>query len=373
MTDDRGELPVVPPKAPEARGSGRLRALRGIGTGWRKARDRINKLDAVQFGIRSLLLRPQIRHVAGPRVPSSAPSDVIVISVVRNGRLWLRSWLAHHRQLGVRHFAVIDNGSDDGTCEALAAEPDVTVLRTAAPYHAYENTMKRYLAQRFGAGRWCLCVDMDELFEYPFMDKVPLADLVAYLDERKFNAVITQMLDMFSDIPLDRLDSRPDDVLKQTYRFFDLTGVQKRDYAFGDVPASIRFHRGGIRKLIFGTDNGLTKVSFFKMDGALQPFIQWHHVRNGRFADVSCVLLHFPFVSTFYAKVADAVATGRYGYLTSDEYVRYGARLGQSGDLQLRSETSRAYSSAEALIDAGFLYASPQYRRALAGESEGGR
>ncbi len=371
MNERRGQFPSAPAARPTA--PRRPRAWQQIGGKWRRWRDRINKLDAVQFGLRSLLLGPQLRHVAGARRPTSAPRDVIVISVVRNGRLWLKSWLAHHRQLGVRHFAVIDNGSDDGTCEALAAEPDVTVLRTAAPYHAYENTMKRYLAERFCAGRWCLCVDMDELFEYPFMDKVPLADLVAYLDGHKFNAVITQMLDMFSDTPLNRLQSRPDDALKQVYRWFDLSGIEKRGYALGEVPGGIRFHRGGIRNQVFGTENGLTKVSLFKMDGALQPFIQWHHVRNGRFADVSCVLLHFPFVSTFYAKVADAVATGRYGYLTSDEYVRYGARLEQSGDLQLRGETSRAYTNPEALIDAGFLYASPEYRRVLAREGQDGR
>jgi hypothetical protein len=335
---------------------------------WRRARHRIDKLDVLQFGVRGHLLPRHAKHVSGPRQVQSDASDVIVISVMRNGMPWLAWFLEHHRKIGVRHFAIIDNGSTDGTAEYLAAQGDVTLLYTDAPYSAYENTMKRYLAETYSAGRWCLCVDVDELFEYPYMDRVPLSALVRYLDERGYNAVITQMLDMFSDLPLNRIQSRPGDDLKRTYRWYDLTGIRKGGYTHGEADPNIGFHRGGIRRWVFGTDNGLTKVSLFKMDGKLRPFVDWHHVDNGRIADVSCALLHFPFVPEFYTKVADAVATGRYGHLTSDEYSRYGAALNQAGDLHIRRDSSQLYTTPEALLEHGFLYASPDFRRAFAGE-----
>ena len=131
----------------------------------------------------------------------------------------------------------------------------------------------------------------------------------------------------------------------------------------------IRMHRGGIRFEIFGTLNGLTKVSLFKMDGKLKPFAYWHHARNARIADVSAVLLHFPFVASFYAKVAEAVASGRYGYLTSDEYAAYLNGLERSPALQLKLESAKRLHDVDQLADEGFLIVSPAYERFAAGRA----
>jgi hypothetical protein len=78
---------------------------------WRRARHRIDKLDVLQFGVRGLLLPRHAKHVSGPRRVQSDASDVIVISVMRNGMPWLAWFLEHHRKIGVRHFAIIDNGT----------------------------------------------------------------------------------------------------------------------------------------------------------------------------------------------------------------------------------------------------------------------
>ena len=44
--------------------------------------------------------------------------------------------MSHYRRLGVDHFLVIDNGSDDGSFEQLADQPDVSLWRTEARYRA---------------------------------------------------------------------------------------------------------------------------------------------------------------------------------------------------------------------------------------------
>lgn len=343
----------------------RIRRLRqdGLGPSLRRARDRFDKLDAVQFGLRGAIVPFRVSHRSGPRTPGP-PDAPVVLCLVRNGMPWVRSFLAHHRALGFRHFVILDNGSTDGTLDSLAAEPDVTLLTSRAPYSAYENTMKRYLADRYGRDRWCLFVDIDEQFDFPHSDRIGLADFIAYLETRRFDAVITQMLDMFSDQPLSacRIDDR--DRLTDMFPFYELAHIRKTEYGFAET-APIRMHWGGIRKAVFGTDNGLTKVSFFRNVKGLRPFIQWHHIGAGRIADLSAVLFHYPFVDSFADKVSDAVLTGRYGYKTSDEYSAY-ERMTARADFRMMSDAAVRFTGTADLVAQDFLVTPPGYEAFVA-------
>jgi Glycosyl transferase family 2 len=322
-------------------------------------------LDVVQFGLRGLLLPLRVRHLHGSSRIDCGPDDVVVISIMRNGEAWLKSFFAHHRSMGVRHFAILDNGSTDNTVEFLSKQPDVTLLQTYAPYHAYENAIKRYLARRYCHGRWCLCVDVDELFDFPRSAETSLPTLIGYLNHKGFNAVITQMLDMFSDRPILDANIDADANLRSQYPFYDLSDIVKTPYLFGKVPnPAIMMHHGGIRKTIFGTNNGLTKVSLFLVDGKIEPFVAWHHALNARLGDISCVLLHFPFTGSFYAKVAEAVESGRYGYWT-DDYRSYLGGIQKLPQLRLKLESARRLSTVDELVGNGFLVESADYRRWL--------
>ncbi|HEU4840953.1 MAG TPA: glycosyltransferase family 2 protein, partial [Ilumatobacteraceae bacterium] len=107
----------------------------------------LDRARAVQVPLR-------VRHVHGPRTVAHGVDELAAVTIVRDGRFYVANFLAHHRRLGVRHFVVLDNGSTDGTLELLCAQPDVTVLRTSAPYKHSENLLKRYLVRRFSSGRW---------------------------------------------------------------------------------------------------------------------------------------------------------------------------------------------------------------------------
>ncbi|HXE80755.1 MAG TPA: glycosyltransferase family 2 protein [Vicinamibacterales bacterium] len=325
---------------------------------WRALRRRV-----LEFGIRPFFLRPRVRHLHGPTDVEYRPDELIVLTVVRNGALHVKTFMRHYRALGVRHCVFLDNGSTDGTVEMLREYGGVTILQTDAPYDRYENTMKRYLAEHFSRGRWHLCADIDELFDYPFSDRLPLAGLLRYLDHRGFTAMVLQMLDLFSDAPLDELTSAPDDDLCAKYPYYDISAIDRRPYEWShNTNPNVRMHWGGIRRAVFGTNNGLTKAALVRMDGKARPFVEWHQVTGAAIADVTGVLRHYPFVGTFRDRVADAVRTGRYGQTTTDEYRAYARGLESQPKLQLKGPMARRFEGLEPLIADGFVVVSDEYR-----------
>jgi hypothetical protein len=318
---------------------------------------------AAEFVVRPHLLRRRVSHVYGPEHVEYGPDELLVISVVRNGALYVASFMDHYQSLGVAHCVFLDNGSTDDTVERLCAYPRVTVLRTDLPYAKYENTMKRYLAERFSPGRWHLCADIDELFDYPCSPELTLRDFLHYLNSRGFSAVVTQMLDMFSALPLQQVQSGPSDRLKDKYTYYDLSAVERTPYRWSaPFRPEIKMHWGGIRRTVFGTNNGLTKASLVRMDPGVRPFVAWHQATGAVLADVSCVLMHYPFVSAFANKVTEAARTGRYGPTTTDEYIAYANGLAQEPGLTLLSGNACRFCGLEALVADGFLVTSDNYR-----------
>ena len=319
--------------------------------------------DVREFGWQPRRLRGRLEVLRGERAGRVA-SRVRVFSVVRNGAAWLERFLGHHRALGDVDFAFLLNDSRDDTRERLLAEPDTVVLRSDVPYARYENTLKRHLLDRHGAGRWCLFLDIDELFDFPGSESRSLDELIAYLDAHRFDAVVTQMLDLFPAGPVGASSV-------EEHVFHELASIRRtlyppsmrlrNDYPRALSDGSIASHRGGVRARVFGSDNGLTKVSLLKNVAGLESFVQWHHCRGARFADLSCALLHYPFAHGFRGKVDEAVRSGRYGAHTTDEYVRYGRALAAGADPVLHSENAIRFSGTRALTDCGFLHAPPTY------------
>jgi len=138
-------------------------------------------------------------------VPASR-SVILAFSTIRNEATRLPYWLKHHRDLGVDHLLIVDNGSDDGTAELLTAQPDVSVWRTEASYKAsrFGVDWLAWLQFKYAPGRWALTVDADELFVFPGSDTRSLRDLTTWLDQRKVPAMAALMLDMY---PKERLSS----------------------------------------------------------------------------------------------------------------------------------------------------------------------
>src|SRR5918995_2162761 len=183
------------------------------------------------------VLGSSIEHLHGPEEVDYEADELVVVCLVRDGRPYVKSFVEHYRSLGAKHLFFLDNGSTDGTVEALENYDNTTVLRSKLPYKGYRLAFKRFLMGRFGKkDRWCLYADIDELFDYPYSDVVGLNSFLGYLTKNSYTAVAAQMLDMFPEEPLSgREGLLEDEPLKELLRFYDIsnftrTSIKERHY-----------------------------------------------------------------------------------------------------------------------------------------------
>jgi Glycosyl transferase family 2 len=334
-----------------------------MGSFIRNAFGKFARSEFIEFTVRGRVLPFKVRHLYGPRSIDYADDELVAVCVVRNGSLHIDAFFQHHEALGIKHFVFLDNQSSDSTVEMLCSRKNVTVLQTGATYAKFENAMKRFLVNSYCKGRWSLCVDIDEHFDFPYSHSLSLKDFLRYLNEHRYTGVINQMLDMFSDLPLSDLGRTTQCALKRRYNRYDISAIEKVPYRHQPIEnGRIKKHFGGVRKTIFGTNNGLTKVSLIRIDGQLEPFVQWHHTRGARIADISCVLLHYPFID-FAAKASEAIRSQRYGMFTATEYVYYAKAMEENPDLSMNTKESQIFTDLDDLIANDFLVVTDTYRQ----------
>src|SRR4028119_1070482 len=292
-----------------------------------------------------------IEHLYGPEEVPYAEDELVLLCLLRDGRPYLKSFVEHHTSMGIKHLFFLDNGSTDGTVEALKGYDNVTVLHTTLPFKRYQVSMRQYLIERFGKkGRWCLYADIDELFDYPYSDVVGLGSLLRYLKSNSYTAVVAQMLDMFPEEPLSGRASNPlDEPLKERHRFYDISNIRRENikehprlcnntYESNDI----EFFYGGIRSTLFPSKytNDLTKFPLVFSDDRIKPMDESSHwADNARVADLTCALFHYKFLDEhFHQQAAQAVREGQYSN-NSVLYKRYLEVLERNPILQVKRET----------------------------------
>jgi glycosyltransferase involved in cell wall biosynthesis len=342
-----------------------------------------------------------VEHLHGPEEVPYGEDELVVVCLVRDGRPYVKSFVEHYLSLGAKHVFFLDNGSTDGTVEALEEYDDnVTVLRSTLPFKRYRWPFKQYLMGRFGRkGRWVLYADIDELFDYPYSNVVSLGSLLGYLGAKSCTAVVAHMLDMFPEEPLSGRAVDPDEPLKERHRFYDVSDLRRRSikehprlrnntYKSDDIEAfrgrvrrtvygattvmternitlesdEIEVFSGGIRETIFGNTALLTKFPLVFLDGRVKPMDgSAHWVDNAKIADLTCVLYHYKFLDGyFHDQAAQAVREGQYGR-NSALYKKYLKVLDGNPALQIKQESSRELRSVDDLVEDGFLVTSEDY------------
>lgn len=323
-------------------------------------------LRKARMSVELAAIRISVKHLHGPRTVKYGINEVIVLCVVRDGADYIKSFIKHYLTLGAKHIVFLDNNSEDATVALAKAHEHVTVISSRISIRS-EFGMKKYLVNRFCKRRWCLVVDIDEFFDYPFSGILPVNGLLKYLTERSFTAVVTQMLDMFSEKPLDRLEHTATDYIPDIYRYYDISDVEKHDYFFKKAlhllkhnatsNENIKFYTGGIRNKMFGTDNWITKhqLIFAEVVRLTNP----HCVSKAKCADFSAVSLHYKFIKSFF-RIIQGYIEKNFG--ATGEYLAIISKLQKEPSLILKLDTARELKSVDELVENGFLAVSPEYR-----------
>lgn len=201
---------------------------------------------------------------------------VLAFSTVRNEIVRLPYFLEYYRNLGVQHFLMVDNNSDDGTRDYLAAQPDVSLWQTAHSYKLsrFGVDWLTWLQIKHAQGHWCLTVDADEILVYPHCDMRPLAQLTAWLDQNNLRSFGAMMLDMYPKGALEAQSYQAGQNPFEILRWFD------PDNYHSQMQTDLQnlWIQGGVRERAFFADRPERAPTLNKT-----PLVKWHR----RFAYVS--------------------------------------------------------------------------------------
>jgi len=253
-------------------------------------------------------------------------------------------FLQYYRELGVNHFAVVDNDSDDGSREYMVEQPDVSLWSTSHSYKTarFGADWLNWLQSKYGHDHWTLTVDVDEFLVFPFDDTRPLRALTDWLDASSIPSFSAMLLDMY---PKGRIDATPYHEGQDPFEiaaWFDsgnYTISKNKRYANLWI-------QGGPRARTFFTNRPERAPAMNKI-----PLVKWKrhyayvsstHMLLPRSLNkvyeewggekASGCLLHAKFLDTFSAKAKEELERGQH-YANSHEYKAYHAAMRDDPDL----------------------------------------
>lgn len=296
-----------------------------------------------QLRVRALRKRRDLTCVRD-RTAGLAAKDVFLFACLRNERIRLSYFLKYYRDLGVNHFFLVDNGSDDGSLEYLQKQKDVTLFHTTASYKKaqFGTDWLNWLQRRYAHGHWALVVDVDEFFVYPFCDTRPINALTDWLDDSGVRAFSAMLVDMYPKGAIQEQTYQDGQNPLEIVQWFDGGNYmihKNKEYRNLWV-------QGGPRARVFFADNpekapALNKIPLVKWDRSY-VYANSTHMLLPRGLNLtfdehggekpSGALLHAKFLNTFVEKTNEEVER-RQHFANSQEYLAYANGLKSSPQL----------------------------------------
>jgi len=313
--------------------------------------------DALAEEITKLASEAQIERLAPLRFGNCPVTRPVVISVVRDECRRIGEFLTHYRSIGAGHFIFIDNGSTDGTADALADEPDVDLYRADGPFNAIAKHAWITSAVQTYGDRWYLLADADEHAVFDGVEDLQAVARAAEVFGRR--RVRGALIDMYGDKPLATDQRGVGQPLTEAYPFFDADGYEEhREHA-------LTVRTGGPRRraLAFVDPSfapQLTKYPLFRLRPG-ETLVSPHYIHPPISGGDPCWigLLHFKFDGDTADRISDALVRGQY-WRSSYEYRVYDEALKRMPDLSLMAPSSCRYSAPSQLVELGVIERIPR-------------
>jgi len=307
---------------------------------WRSYRLRIQRK---RWRFRALRKRHELSAV-NDRTSQIKKSDILLFSTFRNEGVRFPYFLKYYRDLGVNHFIMVDNESDDGGTEYLKEQPDVSLWSAKGSYKKarFGVDWLNHLQRKYAHEHWTLVVDPDEFLVYPFCDTRPLRALTDWLDASSIKSFGAMLVDMYPKGPIDDIPYRPGgDPLDIAHWFDSGNYIINRNLQFGNL-----WIQGGPRARTFFANEpekapALNKIPLVKWNKEY-TYVSSTHMLLPRGLNLvydewggekaSGALLHMKFLSTFTDKAREELGRGEH-YANSLEYKAYAAGLETNPDL----------------------------------------
>ena len=307
---------------------------------WEKYRLRLRRK---RLRYRAFRKRRELTAVRN-RTPNIRRDDIVAVAVLRNERVRLPYFFRYYRDLGVNHFLIVDNGSDDGSREWLEAQDDVSLWSANTSYRSarYGADWLNWLLMRYARGHWILAVDVDEFFVYPFCDTRPLRALTDWLDASQKRSFPAMVVDMYPKGAVSSVKYHEGDNPFEVASYFDGGNYTiSKNELYGNL-----WIQGGPRARTMFAKRPKESPSLNKI-----PLVKWHwsycfvsstHMLLPRRLNLtydewggekaSGCLLHAKFLSTLEAKVEEELER-REHFANSREYFAYAEQLKDGADL----------------------------------------
>jgi len=271
---------------------------------------------------------------------SNLSRPIYLLCVFRDEHLLLEYFINYYRSLGVTHFILVDNMSDDAGPEYLKSLEHINlwIYRTEGSYSeaAYGTKWVNQLLRKHCSGHYCFTVDVDELFVLDPRNYQTLQQLIDNMESVGANAIPVTLLDMYPEKTNDSYQ-RGQDFLNHSRYFDDLNEAYYEER--GAIYDTFVHKVGGVRKRALGTTVCIHKFPFFKYDFYPLGVAPGYHFfqEDGKVLRQSekirinkqpGLLLHFKFIKPGFHEFVEQRIARNEDWDESAEYRAYREALG---------------------------------------------